>query len=318
MTVYNTDINAADLAGNIPVEIATEIWESVPSVAGVAGSAVFAKARRISDMSSKTKTRAVTDLLPIAYFRAAGAIAQTTEQKWKDVTMTAEELDVIVPVELTAFDDSNQPVWDMVKPRIIEAVGAAIDAALLYGTGIPASWTTALGGVAGGIAGRCAGASGNTVSLAAFDDIYAAVNDDGGLLAKIEADGYMNTGAIAHTAVKGKIRGARDANGQPLFPGGEIDGVPVTYPLNGAIAATPYMIAGQWSELLFSVRQDISWMIANQGVIQDGNGAIQYNLFQQRMIALMVTFRAGVALPNAVNAIEPTAANRCPFATLTA
>jgi HK97 family phage major capsid protein len=313
--VYNVDINHADLAGVIPIETAREIWETLPTPQGDHGSAVLAKCRRVNDMASTTKTKPVTDLLPVAYFRAARELVQATEQKWRNVLMTAEEVDVIVAIDINDLDDASIPVWDSVKPRIIEAGGAVVDAAMLYGTGIPASWATAIH--ASGIAGH-ATAAGNTTSLAAYDDLFAAVNDDGAYLAKLEADGFMATGHIANTSVKGKIRGSRDANGQPLFPNGEMDGIAVTYPLNGAIAADPLMVGGQWSELVWSVRKDIDWAIFREGIVQDGNGAIVYNLMQQRMVALMLTFRLGVALPNPVNRMQPTQANRSPFTVLTA
>jgi len=43
---YNLDIPTADLAGTIPVPVATEMWESLSAPEGVNGSAVLAKARR--------------------------------------------------------------------------------------------------------------------------------------------------------------------------------------------------------------------------------------------------------------------------------
>lgn len=315
MAVYNADISHADLAGVIPVETATELWETIPQVQGDHGSAVLAKARRVNDMSSTTKTKPVSDLLPVAYFRAARELVQTTEQKWKNVLMTAEEVDVIVAIDVNDVDDASVPVWEAVKPRILEAAGALIDPALLYGTGMPTSWQTAIH--ASGIAGH-ATAAGNTTSLAAYDDLYGAIMDDGAYLAKLEADGFMANGHISATSVKGKVRGARDANGQPMFPGGEIDGVPLTYPTHGGIAASPLIVGGQWSELVWSVRKDIEWALFREGVIQDGAGAIVYNLMQQRMYALMLTFRLGVALPNPVNRMQPTAAHRSPFTVLTA
>lgn len=312
---YNVDINAADLAGHIPVEVATEMWDGIGAPEGDHGSAVLAKARRVNDMSSATKTRPVTDLLPVAYFRSSRGLVQATEQKWRDVTITAEELDVLVAIDINDVDDSNIPIWDAVKPNLVAAAGAVIDAAALYGTGIPDSWGTAISTT--GIAGH-ATAAGNTVSLAAFPDLYGALEDEAGYLSMIEADGYVATGHIAHTSMKGKVRGCRDANGQRIFPNSEVDGIQITYPLNGAIASSPLMVGGQWSELIWSVRKDIEFGVFNQGVIQDGSGNIVYNLMQQRMIALMLTFRLGIALPNGVNRMQPTTASRSPFVVLTA
>lgn len=312
---FNVDINSADLAGNIPVEVASEIWESISAPEGVNGSAVLAKARRVNDMSSATKTKPVTDLLPVAYFRGARELVPGTEQKWRNVTMTAEEVDVFVAIDINDFDDANIPVWDSVKPNIIAATGALIDAASLYGTGIPTSWSTAIS--ATGISGH-ATAAGNTTSLAAFPDLYGALEDESGYLALLEADGFIATGHIAHTSMKGKVRGCRDKNGQRIFPDSVVDGIQITYPTNGAIASEPLMVGGQWSELIWSVRKDIEWGVFKEGVIQDGAGNIVYNLMQQRMVALMLTFRLGMALPNPINRMQETTASRSPFTVLTA
>jgi len=310
---FNVDINSADLVGNIPVEIASEMWESIAAPEGVNGSAVLAKARRVNDMSSASKTKPVTDLLPVAYFRAARGLVEGTEQRWRDVTMTAEEVDVFVAIDINDLDDANIPVWDSVRPNIVQAAGALIDAAVLYGTGIPASWATAIS--ATGIVGHATNA-GNTTSLASCADLYDAIEGDNNYLAKTEADGFINTGHIGHTAVRGMIRGCRASDGQRIFPGGDVDGVQITYPLHGGIAATPYLIGGQWSELIWAVRRDIEFGVFNQGIIQDAAGNIVYNLMQQRMVALMCTFRLGVALPNPVNRMQPTAAARSPFTVL--
>ena len=49
----------------------------------------------------------VVSALPTAYFvSGATGLKQTTEVNWADVTLTAEELAVIVPVPQSAFDDS--------------------------------------------------------------------------------------------------------------------------------------------------------------------------------------------------------------------
>jgi hypothetical protein len=66
------------------------------------------------------------------------------------------------------------------------------------------------------------------------------------------------------------------------------------------------------------MRQDISFDVFTEGVIQDAGGAIVYNLLQQRMAAIMLTMRLGFALPNPINRINTSAATRYPFAYLTA
>ncbi len=315
MAGFNVDINTADLAGHVPVEIATEMWDSMQAPEGDRGSVVLSLSRRVNDMSSATKTKPVTDLLPVAYFRSKRGLVQGTEQKWRNVTMTAEELDVFVAIDIQDLDDADIPIWDNVRPNLLAAAGALIDGAVLYGTQIPDSWATAIN--ATGVAGF-ATAKGSTTSLAACADLYDAMEGDGNYLAKLEVDGFMATGHIAPISMRGKFRGERDALGHPLFPDYTVDGMQVQFPRNGAIAATPLLIGGQWDELIWSVRKDIEFGVFKEGIIQDAAGNIVYNLMQQRMVALMLTFRLGFALPNTINRINPTEATRSPFTVLVA
>jgi hypothetical protein len=54
--------------------------------------------------------------------------------------------------------------------------------------------------------------------------------------------------------------------------------------------------------------------VLDQAVIQDAGGNIVYNLAQQDMVALRVTFRAGWQVSNRINFDQPTEANRYPAA----
>ena len=98
-----------------------------------------------------------------------------------------------------------------------------------------------------------------------------------------------------------------------------LDGVGVTFPHNGGITdATVLDIAGDWTQLVYSIRKDISFKVFDQGVITDPtqSNAIVANLMQQDMIALRMTMRLGFALPNPVNRVNPSKASRYPFAVL--
>jgi len=226
------------------------------------------------------------------------------------------------------LDDVDYDIWGEVRPQIEEALGIAIDAAVLYGTNIPASWTVNLGAVAGIVAGSLA--AGHEISLAAYTDMYEAILGEtgagvSGLFGFVEADGFSVTGSIGHTAVKRMLRNVRDTNGMPIFTNSmqgsntyELDGSPILFPTNGAIAAAYYFISGQWNQLLWASRQDVTYKVLTEAVIQDATGAIVYNLAQQDMVALRVVMRLGFALPNPINRMNAVAATRFPFATMTA
>jgi HK97 family phage major capsid protein len=320
---YNSLISrAADAAALIPEEVSSEILKNIP-----AASAVMSLGRKLPNMSVAQRRMPVMSALATAYFVDGDiGLIQTTEASWANKYIDAEELAVIVPIPKLVLDDVNYDIWGEVRPSIEEAIGRAIDAAVLYGTNIPATWTTNLGG-AGMIAVILA--AGHGISLAAYTDVYEAVLGEtaagvSGVFGLVEADGYMVTGSIAHTSMKRKLRNARDMEGQPIFSNDPqqkmayiLDGAPCIFPLNGAIAAT-HMIAGQWNQLVYAMRQDITYDISTQSVIQDGAGNIVYNLFQQNMVALRATIRLGFALPNPINRINETAATRCAFSYMTA
>jgi HK97 family phage major capsid protein len=320
---FNSIASRANAAGLIPAQYSNEMVSGT-----VEQSAVLRLAKRISDIPASVKTMPVLSALPTAYFVTGdNGTKQTTQMTWANKNITAEELAVICPIPQAVFDDmqrSGFSYWDTAKPYITEAMGVAIDAAVLLGTNIPSSWSTDLG--AAGLYALIVAAS-HTVSLAARDDLYDAMMAEDGVLGLLEADGFIATGHIAHTSMKGKFRNCRDVNGIPIFQSGPnlgsqfstgtLDGAPLLYPMNGAATSATYLdFAGQWNQLLYAMRQDITYTVADQGVIQDGSGAIVYNLFQQDMIALRIVMRLGFAVPNPLNRMQSTAAYRCAFSAL--
>ena len=68
------------------------------------------------------------------------------------------------------------------------------------------------------------------------------------------------------------------------------------------------------SEFVLGVRQDITYKILDQAVIQDNTGAIVYNLAQQDMVAMRVVFRVGWQVSNTLNYDQAVEANRYPAA----
>lgn len=74
------------------------------------------------------------------------------------------------------------------------------------------------------------------------------------------------------------------------------------------------MVAGNFKQLVYSIRQDVDVKILDQAVIQDpSTKAIIFNLAQQDMIALRVTFRMGWAMPNPATRMNENRVN-VPFA----
>lgn len=315
---YNNVISRTDAAGTIPVEYSLELLNGIAQ-----DSFLMRMGRRLRNMTVYEEKLPVLSALATAYFPGGDTgLVQTSEINWEDVVIYAEDLAVVVPVSKNVLNDSNVPIWDEVKRELITAAGVAIDNAQLYGTNKPSTWPTA-------IITAAASASQN-VSEAAYTDLYEALLGEtgagaSGLFGMVEEDGYAVNGSIAHLTMKRKLRNARDTDGNPIFntdpsaPGRYLlDGAQTWFPTTGIASSTYKLIAGDWQQLCFSMRQDIAFEVFTEGVIQDGSGAIVYNLLQQRMAAIMLTMRLGFALPNPINRVNVTAATRYPFAYLTA
>ena len=77
------------------------------------------------------------------------------------------------------------------------------------------------------------------------------------------------------------------------------------------------MFALDTSQFMLGIRQDMTWKLLDQAVIQDNTGAIIYNLSQQDMVAMRVVMRVGWQVSNAINYQNSNATTRYPAATLT-
>jgi len=263
-------------------------------------SIVMQLGRRLPNMTSNQTRMRVLDTLPTAYWVDGDTgFKQTSMQAWDNVYINAGELAVIVPIPEAVVADSDTDLIGEITPRINESIGKRFDAAILFGENRPAAWQNDIITVA-----RQAG---NNVADTAEKDLYDKIMSEGGLLNKVEEDGYAVNGAIAALGMRAKLRGLRTNDGLPIFKSDmqgttpyALDGAPMYFPENGSFDKTiAQMIVGDFRQLVWAIRQDITVKILDQGVIQDPvSKAIQYNLAQQDMIAIRVVFRAGWALPN--------------------
>ena len=296
----------------IPEENAREIIQGV-----VATSAVLSRGRKLPNMSSKTYKMPVLDMLPIAYFvDGDSGDKKTTKQAWDKKVITAEEIAVIVPIPESVLDDSDYDIWAEVRPRIEEAFGKVIDGAVLFGVNKPTSWRSDIVSTA-----NSAG-----LVVTATTDLYADILGEGGVISKVEESGYFVNGHMADISMRAKLRGLRDDVGQPIFKSDmqngtnySLDGSPMNFPNNGSWdKSKALMISGDFSQLVYSIRQDITFKLFTEGVVQNNDGTIAYNLMQNDMVALRAVMRLGWEIPNPINALKPTKAQRCPFAVLKA
>lgn len=296
----------------IPVQEANEIIQGV-----VTQSAVLSRGRKLANMTSKQYKMPVLDMLPIAYFvNGDTGQKQTTKQAWDKKFITAEEIAVIVPVPESVLDDSDYDIWGEVKPRIVEAFGGKIDGAVLFDVDKPATWRDGLV--------TTATKANSVVTLA--DDLYTSIMGEDGVIAKVENSGFFVNGHMADISMRAKLRGLKDTTGNPLFKSDmqsgttySLDGSPMNFPNNGAFdKSKALMISGDFSQLVYAIRQDITFKLFTEGVIQNADGTIAYNLMQNDMIALRAVMRLGWEIPNPINALQKDKTKRCPFSILKA
>ena len=307
----NNILSRNNLSGLIPEPITREIIQGA-----VEQSAVLKMGRRLPNMSSRTQTLNVLDSLPTAYFvNGDTGTKQLTQMAWDKKKIYAEEIAVIVPIPEAVLDDADYDIWGEVKPRLQEAFGKVIDSAILFGTNKPSSWRESVL--------QTAQRAGNVVHPTANTTIFADVMGVNGLIAKVEEDGYVPDGVMAAVTARAKLRGVVDSTGQPLFKADfqgttqyALDGMRMEFPRNGAFdSSVATMIVGDWTQLVYAIRQDIEFKVFTEGVVQNpADGSILYNLMQNDMVALRAVMRLGWEIPNPINAFNAGIENPCPFA----
>lgn len=313
MATYNSLTSRTEAAALIPEDVSQEI---LGDIAGE--SAVMALGRRLPDMARAQRRVPVWSALPTAYFVDGDTgLKQTTEAAWSNVYLNVEELAVIVPIAEAVLDDADYDLFGEIRPAIVSAIGAAFDQAVLYGINAPASWPECII--------ETAEFAGHEVTLnVSYSDLFDDIFAENGVIAKVEEDGYMVNGHIAALSLRAKLRGLKDTTGQPIFMSSlqentqyALDGERLIFPTNGAIdPSRALLISGDWNQLVWAVRKDITYKVLTEAVIQDGNGAIQYNLAQQDMVALRVVFRVAWQVPNPINRVNTSSTTRYPFAFL--
>lgn len=288
------------------------------------GSVVLQNALRVP-VARKQVRFPVLSQLPRAYFvNGDTGLKQTTKQGWDNVTMTVEEIAVILPIPDAVSDDVDFDLFGESEKNLATAVAQAFDAAVLFGQDAPDTYPGAI------------------VTQAVAKGLYVVrgtrpategglAGDFSDLFSKIEKVGYGVRNVVAPIPTRGLLRGVRDANGVLLqeINTAEVYGAGINYLESdlweeGAASETDIAasdveaIAGDWSKLAVGVRQDVSFTILKEGVISDNAGKVILNLAQQDSKAIRVVFRAGVAIPNPATSVHRNRATRFPFGVLLA
>lgn len=325
---FNNLISRTNAQATIPEKVSNAILIGLQYE-----SALLRLSRRVPNLATNQTRLPVLSALPTAYFvNGDTGLKQTTEMAWANKYLNVEELACIVPIPENVFEDVAYNVWDEAQPLLVQAIGRAIDAATFFSVNKPSSWPV---GIAADIVAHSQTITRGTAAAAA-GGIATDIEETLGL---VEASGYAPDGIATNLTERKYFRRARDTTGQALLDFGMRQAGAIPNPGNAGnpydtIAGLPvaYMMAGLWptgsgaaelftgdfTQSIVGIRKDITIKVADQGVIQDNTGTIVYNLFQQDMIALRVTFRMAWQIANTINYQQPVEASRYPFAALVA
>ena len=324
-----TDIVGRTSGGSdalVPEPLAQAIIQELPKQ-----SAAMSLMRRVN-LSTKTQRLPVLDVLPFAYWVGGDTgLKQTSMQQWKNVTLVVEEAATIIPVPEAYLDDADVPIWSEVQPRMVEALGALIDSAVLFGVGKPATWGTDIY--------TAAHASGNIIQDGYSDDGSTAADDFGvsiTALGDLMANtGYNMNGFAGRPGLGWRMMGLRSSgSGVPIYmpnanlsegiAGGDptLYGYPIAMVENGAWdASKAQILGGDWGKAIIGMRQDITFKMFTEGVISDANGNVVLNLMQQDAVAMRLVCRLAYATVNPATLLTAKAGKgitqRFPFGVVT-
>lgn len=310
---YNNLTSRSDVGALIPEEVSNIMLGKATEQ-----SAALAMFRRIPVSATQVRFP-ILSALPMAYWVTGDTgLKQTTEIGWTNKYLNIEEIATILPVPENVVDDLDRNIWDEAMPLLTEAFARTFDSAVFFGTNAPASFPQNV------IA--AAAAAGNVADVGSAASTGGFMNDIDKVYGMVEGDGFEVDGFIAAIAARPLLRQARDTTGQRLDAGRvagdlrSVDGYPIAYPMRGLWPASGgvgvngvALVAGAWREnFVVGVRKDITVKVLDQAVITDNTGAIIFNLPQQDMVAIRLTFRAGWQVKNTINNDNPNANTRYP------
>lgn len=203
------DISRSELSTIIQEEYSNELL-----AAATTESAVLKALRRV-DMGTKTVNMPVLATLPEAGWVTESAtesegVKPTAQATWGNKQLVAEELAVIIPVHENVVDDATTAVLDTLTKEGGAAIGRALDAAVIFGTSKPASWTS-------DDLLAAATAASQTVTVGDVedgDDLAGSILQAAGL---VDEAGWEPTSLLAPRGLRFRLANIRATDGQPVF-----------------------------------------------------------------------------------------------------
>jgi len=273
-------------------DVATLIQEAYSHVlldSAVAASSVL-QAFPSVNMGSKLTHLPVLATLPTAGWVTESstdplAVKPTSKVQWSDLTLSAEEVAVIVPVHENVLDDATVDVITEITQRGGEAIGAALDAAVLFGVNKPASWVSAdLHAAAHNSSQYIA----NVTGAANAADYVGAVTQAARFIA---AKGLQPDTIIAPLTFKYDVINIRDSMGAPIFRDEQFQGFTTIFNRNGAwVPTSAALLVCDSSRIRIGIRTDIRVKLLDQATVAG------INLAERDMIGIRMLARYAYVL----------------------
>ena len=294
-----------DFSGVIPPEVSSQILQEA-----LRASAALQLCNKVP-MGTGVSQMPVPKTLPTASWVTAAGTGRKpyTNVGLQPATLTAEEVAAVIAIPDKMIEDTSINLWGYCRPLLAQAIGQALDAAVIFGLNPPASFP------AGGIMNTAASTQSVNAGLDAIDSVNKA-------MAAVEGQGLNPTGDCADLTVRSRLRGLRATTNELILGTTSIDnyqvpsiyGLPVAYtPFQNKQGVAPAdFLVGDWTWAVLGVRQDIRYLIDPSAVIADASGVVQVSGFQDNVTPLKCWARFGFVLVNPVTVTVPTGAK--PFA----
>lgn len=310
-------VTRADALSLIRDQNATEIWQAAPEFSAAL------RTFRTVNLGKKKANYPVLASLPSASFVTGedpddeNAKKPVTNSTWDNRVLEAEEIAGIVIIPENVLDDAapDFDLWGEIRPRIVEAVGKTLDAAVFFGTNAPTSWPDGI--IPAAIAAGNVYAEGTSGV-----DLAEDINQTIGL---VEADGYDAPTAYAKRTLRARVRGLRDDNNQPIIQpptGGatvpSLYGADLQWVGNGSWNnAVATLVVGDPRYAVLGLRQDITYKFLDQATVTvDVNGTpTLVSLAENDLLGLRFKIRVGFQTAETIT--QDGGAGAYPFAVLT-
>ena len=318
---YTAMIDRTEAGPLIPEDVSNEIIKEATEKSFVLS------AFKRKQMSRKQQRLPIFDRKPIAYFvNGDTGLKQSSDVRWDNVYLNAEEIAVIVPVPDLLVEDAALRHLDGTAPRGHRGDRRQGGRGGVLRGGPAHAWPT---GILQGATAASQVVTGGSSALDVFGDMNAA-------MMMLEDDGYDPMAWFARLQMRGILRNTRDANKGFLYPAagpantggqsvgwkGEVWNTPLFVSKMGyagfaAGAANAAAFVLDTDNFICAVRDDINMKVFTEGVISNDAGAVVLNLMQQDAKALRVTFRMAWAMTNPVTRMQPNRTLRYPAAVVT-